>query len=363
MPPDTEERVEPPKKQRLVQVKRKPQASDAPDEPESAEPQANDGAEQAPELHTPFAAVPPEENEPTRRREPTVGLIELTAEGRAHIRKPERPLDVPGAEFEIRDVSDNALRTLDDIMAAFPIGNGQYYVHVNRQAPATFHGFTTRGILRKLKEPATLEAFIEQYGGGVYNLIVYGPPKRGGIPDDHTGQFRPKALTKPIRIVIPWHIDGGHPPNPDAAYEEEAEDSDMTMRETSRDRLPYGLNSRGVTPATANVVKHQLDHEETMDDRERRERRERREELRRDEQSALSIVSKTAERREQELLGTIRGLTERLERMEQKEACSRISKAWRRSFDREPAHEFGGASVTPRRSPTRARPHHAGAPR
>jgi hypothetical protein len=158
-----------------------------------------------------------------------------------------------------------------------------------------------------------MEDFIEEYGGGEYQLIVYGPPKRGGLLDPATGRVAPKALTKPVRVVVPYYGDGGHMPNPEASFVHDADDDEgeqgeeSSMREQSSGfRNP--LFTRAATPANAKMLDSTLVHEREMHDRQRQERREERQQEERQTLSALEIVEQAAARREAGLLDQIREL-------------------------------------------------------
>lgn len=278
--------------QRLVRVRRRRGAKGV--EAEAAE----RAPVPVPELHTPFDEVPPEETDPARRTRPTIGLVELTADGRESL---GLALDVPGVDTPVEDRSDGLWRTFDDLMGAFPIGGveGEYYINVERRAPVTYMGYSTRGVLRKITERLTLEEFTALYGGGTYDLIVYGPPKRAGVMDDITGRPRPKALSKPVRVVIPWHAQGGHPPNPEAAFPREEEESDEDNMDSGGNGyagLPGKMLRNGVTPAAAQVVGHHFKHQETMDTRQREDRRERRRDEERRETTAAELVDRAADR-------------------------------------------------------------------
>jgi hypothetical protein len=285
--------------QRLVKIggRRRIVKGAEPDPAESAAPSPAPRTVRAPppELHTPFDELPPDESNPALRDKPTIGVVEFTAEGRQAL---GLPLDVPGVETVVEDRSDGTWRTFDDLMGAFPIGgaDGEYYMNVERRQPAAYSGYATRGVLRKVTERLTLEQFIEQYGGGQYDLIVYGPPKHAGVIDDETGRPRPKALCKPVRIWIPWHNSGGFPPNPEAAFPLEEEEKNETMTGQNGFAVPGRYRRGGLTNADAQMVSHELKHAETMDDRQRQDRRERQREARDREVSAAELVDRSGAR-------------------------------------------------------------------
>jgi F0F1-type ATP synthase membrane subunit b/b' len=267
--------------QRLVRISKRTRARpvDPPAPPLTTEP-----------YHTPDDEVPPEIEEPAARARPTIGQIELTRAATE-----EEDLIEPSA-------SDGVLRTLEDVMGRFPIGDssGQYSVHVERKRPTAYNGVAARGTLRSITRPIDIATFIEEYGGGDYELIVYGPPRRGGVIEESTGLPRPKALTKPIRLTIPYHGAGGYEPNPEAAFpKEEEEEEDMAMgNQQSGGPAPFPpqLLTRGASPANAKMVESHLTHEERMDQR-RREDRQREE---RQEQSATAATLRVMEQAHQQ---------------------------------------------------------------
>jgi hypothetical protein len=128
------------------------------------------------------AAVPPDESNLHRRRAPTM-------------------------EAEVSDMAGDqpVPRNLDDLMSMAPIGDGQYYIAVERKAPRQWSGAQCAGILRKITRYMTTEEFKRTYGGGEYVLVLYGPPKRGGVYDPETRRVRPKALTPAVRFTVPLH--------------------------------------------------------------------------------------------------------------------------------------------------------------
>lgn len=130
----------------------------------------------------PGAAVPPDESNLHRRRAPTM-------------------------EVEVSDMAGDqpVPRNLDDLMSMAPIGDGQYYISVERKAPRQWSGAQCAGDLRKVTRYMTTEEFKRTYGGGEYVLVLYGPPKRGGVYDPETRRVRPKALTPAVRFTVPLH--------------------------------------------------------------------------------------------------------------------------------------------------------------
>lgn len=93
-------------------------------------------------------------------------------------------------------------RTLTDICAAYPIGNGLHYIRVERTRPEMYLQTPCAGVLGEITRPMTEAEFRVFFGGNRYELVVYGPDPRGKC-DPTTGQPIIKALTKPIHIRVP----------------------------------------------------------------------------------------------------------------------------------------------------------------
>lgn len=209
--------------------------------------------------------VPPEER-PDRRDGPTLSPVHVIHE------------DLPDAE----DESDQRIRSLEDLMARFPfVGpDGDYFIRVNRVLPRSYMGMICHGVQRKVTSPLTYEQFLEAYGGGEYELVVYGPPRGPGMHDPATGKVRPKALTKPITFTVPYDKDGiyGIGPNPAAAIPEADEaypmEPPMESQIPSERRIPHPFErgSRINTPADAQIRSADLQHEREMDAQKRAEK-------------------------------------------------------------------------------------------
>lgn len=306
--------------QTLVRVKRPvgrprkdglPPGSVAKAEPEA--PRREPGAERkAPELVTPYMEVPPDELDPKRRSQATIGMIELTEDGKGYA-VPDVPEPKPDPPDFV--AATDQPRTLDDLFAVFPVGDGtgQFYIHVERKTPAAFNGVATRGIMRRIRAPMTFEAFRELYGGGTYHLIAYGPPKRGGVMNEATGFPYPKALTKPVVMTIPWQVNGGWPPNPEVAFEIEEEDDYMQNH-----HMPPGPFGRVATPAAAQMYKTGIEAEDRREQRRREEIRERRRREQETERTAIGVIAESATRREERMAEEARELREQV-----REASSR----------------------------------------
>lgn len=166
--------------------------------------------------------------------------------------------------------SASAPETLFDLFSLFPALDGlNQFIYVERKDPKLFGGRKVAGIMRPIGSPLTLAEWQQIYGGGTYKLIVYGPPKRGGVMNAD-GRVQPKALTEAITVTFP-----GVPSSEGEVYDDD-EEADMTQQ------TPHGFPRRGpASIADANVVKAQLDADLTREDRQDKKEREARE---RDEQ-------------------------------------------------------------------------------
>lgn len=274
-----------------------------------------------------FRIVPPE-LPPERRDGPTLGPVKMIFDD-----APEAP-----------DESDERIRTLEDLMARFPFNRNRqdYFIRVARNQPKTYLGMTVTGVLRKIVEPLTYEQFVELYGGGEYELTVYGPPRGAGIMDPATGKLRPKALTRPIVFVVPYDKEGvfGLAPNPSASIPEVDEAYPMespTMQKINMPDVaphPFQRSMRVTTPADASIHKSDL---EFARDKEREEReREEREEERRASAAEVELRLKLEEMRMRERQ------EERSVEISQEQA--RAERAQREELQRQMA--AGGGSVT-----------------
>ena len=170
-------------------------------------------------------------------------------------------------------------KNLADLMNQCPtIGDGQYYIEVIRRAPQQFGGVICKGTQRPIQRYMTDRDFVGHYGGGDYTLVLYGPPKRGGVMDPRTGRMRHKALSPPVKVEISPSV---YPPNLQAAVlhddesENESEGDDMRYIQPG---FSQGSAMRPTTTADARMLEVQLEHEEKMRAREEAKEREVREE-------------------------------------------------------------------------------------
>jgi len=241
------------------------------------------------EFYSAGSPIPPEETDPSKRDRPT---IEVT--------------DHVGTDF--------TPETLDDLMSFAPIGDGNYYITVDRKWPTAWGSLSVRGMQRPITEPMTAQEFQYTYGGGKYNLILYGPPSKNGmgVIDPVTKKVRPKRLSPAVTYTIP--IDG----SPPIVVSDESEEDDD---DDPRSAMQPGFTRRPATPADAKMYEAQLGHEERQQDRQEqreKERSQKEDDLRREkERDSLSMVQLVSNMREQDIL--------RIER-ERKEAVARAER-------------------------------------
>jgi hypothetical protein len=211
------------------------------------------------EIYGAGGAIPPTEIDPMKREKPTMGRVDFTE-------------DAPP------DLSSAKVRTLADILARFPVGDGQYEIQVVRRAPNAWGGFQCKGQQRPIREYLTDAQFVELYGGGEYLLTVFGPPPRGGIMDPQTRRMRPKALTEPVPYAVPLI----YPPNPEACvFEEHEEDDGQGYYDDGEEtemrfqpQFQQARTGRPNTPADAKVLEVQIGATERAEARVRERERE-----------------------------------------------------------------------------------------
>jgi len=173
-----------------------------------------------------------------------------------------------GISVDVPDFAGDAQKphTLEDLFAIAPIGDGQYYISVDRRSPKHWGGVQCAGTQRSITRYMTREDFAADYGGGIYTLMLYGPPKRGAMIDPNTGRAKVKALTPPITVTVPV---GTYPPNLQAAILDEQhyeDESDMRYGPAFATPARPG-NGRPTTTADARMFEAQLSFEERVQQR------------------------------------------------------------------------------------------------
>lgn len=117
-------------------------------------------------------------------------------EERAAAVKVTPPPDYVGEE------SGKRPRSLEDVYAYWPIGDGEHYVTVERKQPKSYNGVPCAGYLGMVRKRLSVRAFQEMFGGREYELCVYGPDPNGR-QDEITGEPVVKRLSKPIKVTVP----------------------------------------------------------------------------------------------------------------------------------------------------------------
>lgn len=231
------------------------------------------------EIYGTGGVIPPVEIDPRKRDRPTMGSVRSAA---TEDDEPSEPADVSSGKH----------RSLADLFASYPVGDGQYEIQVVRRAPNSWGGFQCKGIQRPIRQYLTDGDFIELYGGGEYTLTVVGPPRRGGVVDPQTNKIRPKALSEPIAYAVPQ----SYPPNPDACVFGDADDEDYQqendMRHIPQVQIGRQPSGRPTTVADAKILETELTFEERRQLREQeREREQQREQQERERQLASQLQS------------------------------------------------------------------------
>lgn len=75
--------------------------------------------------------------------------------------------------------------SLEDVYAAYPIGDGEHFLRVERTQPVTWRHVRTAGIVADIYDQITQDEFAARFGGNVYKILVLGPaPGRGTVNGD-----------------------------------------------------------------------------------------------------------------------------------------------------------------------------------
>lgn len=201
---------------------------------------------------------------------------------------------------------DGEFRTLEDLLWRFPIGDGtgQYYLHVQRVKPTMLDGKPIAGVLRPCYDRISQVDFVELYGGGIYHLMVYGPPKRRNLLNHATTSGAPQPrpmLKRPVIYTVPWDADaGGYPPNVDAAWMHDPGDIRYMLNQGAQ--RPF---NRAPGSADAAILRSELEHAEKREIRQSARREEERREKQRETLGAIDAVRAAHE-------GTVEVLREQL---------------------------------------------------
>ncbi len=146
------------------------------------------------------APQPEPETNPKKRAEGAVSPIVLTDDAPRDLLPYSKP------------------ETLIDLFNLFPLINGvDWFIHVKRKAPVQAYGMKITGPQRAITRPLSYTEWESIYGGGTFELIVYGPPKTGNVLD-HQGRIQPRRLTDPFLFEFPG------PPNTEGLVHRGEED-------------------------------------------------------------------------------------------------------------------------------------------
>lgn len=191
----------------------------------------------------------------------------------------------------VRDEGDDAINYIQDVMREWggALDAGTCFIRVERKKPTRHDGLAIQGTQRPITRSLSEQEFVDIYGGGTYDLVVYGPSQLGHrLTDD--GRTKHKRLSPVITIIIPL----SYPPNIDAAVLEGEEDDMQQM----------SSGYRGVRRTNADALVHRADREfderaelRTRADHERRiqDERERADQIQRESSSALREMRQSHE--------------------------------------------------------------------
>lgn len=96
-------------------------------------------------------------------------------------------------------------KTLEDLYALFPVGDGDYKLRIERKAPTHFHGpsgaVRVAGFIMDLDMPISMTEFAARFGGQRYDVSVIGPPSAAQRVDSLGN--RVVRLLKKVEVSIP----------------------------------------------------------------------------------------------------------------------------------------------------------------
>lgn len=193
-----------------------------------------------------------------------------------------------------RDDGDGEIQYITDIMAEWgsAIDAGTCFIRVERIKPSSWSDLPIKGLQRPIRQALTEDEFIDIYGGGTYDLVVYGPKRHGHRLDDR-GNVRPHRLSKPIRVIFPLN----YPPNIDAVLLEDEQDMETMQYQQG----PFRRGARSTT-ADAHIHRSDLEFQDKQTERQRHDQRERlneerkrADEMRREHTGALAELRQSHE--------------------------------------------------------------------
>lgn len=212
-----------------------------------------------------------------------------------HVLAPRSPAKELPAIEPVKIPYGLKMKTLQDLVANYPIGDGWHYIHVERRSPQVFQGMHIAGVQASINEAEyTFPDFVRDYGGGAYLLTVYGPSE--AITEKTTN---PKviALTAPVKLGVPMAT---CPPNPAAAAMSDGFSEEGAMNVGAHRNMFQRTSA--TSPADARMFEAELAHRERLEEREerRRQQREQREARLTEEAEArgISVAQLIAEQNE-----------------------------------------------------------------
>ena len=219
------------------------------------------------ELFGDEAPPPDPETNPKKRAEGAVSPIVLTDDA---------PVDLlPYSKPE----------TLIDLFNLFPKINGRdWFIHVKRKAPTQAYGMKITGPQRAINRPLSYSEWEAIYGGGTFELIVYGPPKTGNVLD-YQGRIQPRRLTDPFLFDFPG------PPNTEGLVHAGGEEDPMnpSLVEGQLPRRPQTIAEGKVEEARIEVAAQRELRGESREEKERAKA----ERLQQEQLNASSAMMKT----------------------------------------------------------------------
>lgn len=193
------------------------------------------------------AVAPDPETNPTKRAEGAVSPIILTDDAPDNWPKFSKP------------------ETLIDLFNMFPMIDGvSWFIHVKRKSPTQAYGMKITGPQRAITRPLSYTDWENIYGGGTFELIVYGPPKNGNVLD-HQGRIASRRLTDPFLFDFPG------PPNTEGLVHAGGEElmNPTSLIEGQLPRRPQTIAEGKVEEARIEVGAAREIRAETREERDR----------------------------------------------------------------------------------------------
>ena len=180
---------------------------------------------------------------------------------------PERVAAAPPAPVPFPLPRD--LRVIEDIYAAYPIGNGETFMRIERTSPKVFRGVPVAGTLGDIYDRISMDEFTDRFGGHVYDIHVIGPA---------TGKQNVNGEV-PIRTLTTVELKVPGPPVMDSIANptEEAMHQGRPGLGVPRNMQPMYSNGAGYQPTPQlpeSVLLAQLQAEERARERQEAERNE-----------------------------------------------------------------------------------------